>query len=131
MKPLYTQNSQYIGKSTTRRLTYRLVTKSVPCRLDLKTLPPTGNEAGEEGPDAREGRVVAAEPGVDVSVSSRWFGRRGEEGVEEGRGAGDTFFNSPISSMSRINVVVSYDNGIKYAVFTEKSLRLLGKNQYT
>jgi hypothetical protein len=31
-----------IGKSTTSRLTYRLVTKSVPCRLDsttdLKTL---------------------------------------------------------------------------------------------
>ncbi|TVU35024.1 hypothetical protein EJB05_16889, partial [Eragrostis curvula] len=26
---------------------------------------------------------------------------------------------------------LSYDNGIKYAVFTEKSLRLLGKNQYT
>jgi hypothetical protein len=39
MKPLYRQNSHYIGKSTTSRLTYRLVTKSVPCRLtDLKTL---------------------------------------------------------------------------------------------
>jgi hypothetical protein len=34
MKPLYRQNSHYIGKSTTSRLTYRLVTKSVPCRLD-------------------------------------------------------------------------------------------------
>jgi hypothetical protein len=34
MKPLYSQNSHYIGKSTTSRLTYRLVTKSVPCRLD-------------------------------------------------------------------------------------------------
>jgi hypothetical protein len=33
-KPLYGQNSHYIGKSTTRGLTYRLVTKSVPCRLD-------------------------------------------------------------------------------------------------
>jgi hypothetical protein len=37
MKPLYRQNSHYIGKSTTSRLTYRLVTKSVPCRLDLST----------------------------------------------------------------------------------------------
>jgi hypothetical protein len=35
MKPLYMQNSHYIGKSTTSRLTYQLVTKSVPCRLDL------------------------------------------------------------------------------------------------
>jgi hypothetical protein len=34
MKPLYRQNNHYIGKSTTSRLTYRLVTKSVPCRLD-------------------------------------------------------------------------------------------------
>jgi hypothetical protein len=34
MKSLYRQNSHYIGKSTTSRLTYRLVTKSVPCRLD-------------------------------------------------------------------------------------------------
>jgi hypothetical protein len=34
MKPLYRQNSHYIGKSTTSRLTNRLVTKSVPCRLD-------------------------------------------------------------------------------------------------
>jgi hypothetical protein len=48
MKPLYRQNSHYIGKSTTSRLTYRLVTKSVPCRLDLSTwkhcllLRPTG-----------------------------------------------------------------------------------------
>jgi hypothetical protein len=33
-QPLYRQNSHYIGKSTTSRLTYRLVTKSVPCRLD-------------------------------------------------------------------------------------------------
>jgi hypothetical protein len=34
MKPLYRQNRHYIGKSTTSRLTYQLVTKSVPCRLD-------------------------------------------------------------------------------------------------
>jgi len=34
IKPLYRQNHHYIGKSTTSRLTYRLVTKSVPCRLD-------------------------------------------------------------------------------------------------
>ena len=34
IKLLYRQNSHYIGKSTTSRLTYRLVTKSVPCRLD-------------------------------------------------------------------------------------------------
>jgi hypothetical protein len=33
MKP-YRQNSHYIGKSTTSRLTYRLVIKSLPCRLD-------------------------------------------------------------------------------------------------
>jgi hypothetical protein len=34
MKSLYRQNSHYIGKSTTNRLTYRLVTKSIHCRLD-------------------------------------------------------------------------------------------------
>jgi hypothetical protein len=34
MKPLYRQNIHYISKSTTSRLNYRLVTKSVPCRLD-------------------------------------------------------------------------------------------------
>jgi hypothetical protein len=34
MKPLYRQNNHYNGKSTTSRLTYRLVTKSVHCRLD-------------------------------------------------------------------------------------------------
>jgi hypothetical protein len=42
MKPLYRQNSHYIGKSTTSQLIYRLVTKSVPCDstrlIDLKTL---------------------------------------------------------------------------------------------
>jgi LSD1 subclass zinc finger protein len=33
-KPLYRQNNHYSGKSTTSRLTYQLVSKSVPCRLD-------------------------------------------------------------------------------------------------
>jgi hypothetical protein len=34
-KPLYRQNNHYSGKSTTSRLTYRLVSKSVHCRLNL------------------------------------------------------------------------------------------------
>jgi hypothetical protein len=34
MKQLYRQNNHYIDKSTTSRLIYQLVTKSVPCRLD-------------------------------------------------------------------------------------------------
>jgi hypothetical protein len=34
MKPLYRQNSHYIGKSMASRLAYRLITKSVPCRLE-------------------------------------------------------------------------------------------------
>jgi hypothetical protein len=38
IKLLYRQNNHYIGKSTTSRLTYRLVTKSVSCRLDLTRL---------------------------------------------------------------------------------------------
>ena len=40
MKQLYRENIHYIGKSTTSQLTYRLVTKSVPCRLDLSTWKP-------------------------------------------------------------------------------------------
>jgi hypothetical protein len=61
MKPLYRQNNHYIGKSTTSRLTYRLVTKSVPCRLDstyrlenlgqftyTSTLPPRASLVGHK-----------------------------------------------------------------------------------
>jgi hypothetical protein len=60
MKPLYRQNNHYIGKSTTSRLTYRLVTKSVPCRLDstyrlenielqTRVMNPTNHDSGNYG----------------------------------------------------------------------------------
>jgi hypothetical protein len=86
MKPLYRQNSHYIGKSMTSRLTYRLVTKSVPCRLDstyrLENLGghqaarKEGNRSRAPGGTWRREQGTNDTRGREQGTSSAWGSRR-------------------------------------------------------